>query len=115
MAAELRSRDVSVELVLVTTRGDRDQSQAINALGGDGLFTKELERSLLVGEIDVAVHSLKDLPTEPVPGLILAAVPARARRGRARVAPGLTLDALSPGAVVGTGSMRRRAALARAA
>ena len=81
MAAELRLRDVSVELVLVTTRGDRDQSQAIDALGGDGLFTKELERSLLVGEIDVAVHSLKDLPTEPVPGLILAAVPARGPAG----------------------------------
>ena len=61
------------------------------------------------------MHSLKDLPTEPVPGLILAAVPARARRGRARVrAGGLTLNALPPGAVIGTGSMRQHAQLLHA-
>ena len=82
----------------------------IGAIGGDGLFTKELQRSLLARDIDLAVHSLKDLPTEPVAGLTLAAVPergpigdvlvSRARRHRS--------TGLPPGAIIGTGSLRRR-------
>jgi hydroxymethylbilane synthase len=113
--AELQQRDVAVELVLVSTRGDRDQNQAIPALGGDGLFTKELERSLLADEIDLAVHSLKDLPTEPVQGLILAAVPARGPVGDVLVSrAGVALGNLRPGAIIGTGSMRRRAQLLHA-
>ncbi len=112
VAGELRARGQAVELVLVTTRGDRDQTQAIGAIGGDGLFTKELQRSLLAGDIDLAVHSLKDLPTDPVPGLVLGAVPPRGPTGDMLVtADGLSLDKLRSGAIIGTGSQRRRAQL----
>lgn len=112
VAGQLRQRGQAVELVLITTRGDREQVQAIGAIGGDGLFTKELQRSLLAGEIDLAVHSLKDLPTDSVPGLVLGAVPPRGPTGDLLVTvEGATLDQLRSGAVVGTGSQRRRAQL----
>ena len=64
-------------LVSITTHGDVQQVAPVEQLGTRGVFTKELQRALLADEIDVAVHSLKDLPTEPVDGLILAAVPPR--------------------------------------
>ena len=112
VSARLREAGQDAELVLVSTRGDREQTQAIGALGGDGLFTKELQRCLLAGEIDLAVHSLKDLPTEPVPGLTLGAVAQRGPIGDVLVSrAGQTLDQLPPGATIGTGSMRRRAQL----
>src|SRR5437870_5404008 len=66
-----------VELVQSETTGDRVRDQALSQIGGDGLFTKEIQRALLDRTVDVAVHSLKDLPTAPVEGLLLAAVPAR--------------------------------------
>ncbi len=78
VAAQLRAAGVEVEMVPVTTSGDQ-QLAPLGAIGGQGLFTKELQRELLAGRIDLAVHSLKDLPTDPVPGLCLAAVPPRAR------------------------------------
>ena len=81
VAAQLRERGHEVELVLISTRGDRDQAQPIGAIGGDGLFTKELQRSLLANAIDLAVHSLKDLPTESVAGLTLGGVPERGPTG----------------------------------
>ena len=67
-----------VEVVELRTHGDIDQTSPIGAIGSTGLFTKEIQRALVEGRIDLAVHSLKDLPTEEVEGLCLAAVPERA-------------------------------------
>ncbi|HEY5313614.1 MAG TPA: hydroxymethylbilane synthase [Pirellulales bacterium] len=112
VAAGLRARGHTVELVPISTRGDRQQVGPIGQIaGGDGVFTKELQRALLAGEIDLAVHSLKDLPTEPVAGLALAAVPPRAPNGDVLVSPQHSVDELPQGAIVGTGSLRRRAQL----
>lgn len=115
VAARLRELGQAVEIVLVSTRGDRDQSRSIGAIGGDGLFTKELQRSLLADEIDLAVHSLKDLPTESVVGLAIGAVPARGPIGDVLVAREVKFFSdLPQGAVIGTGSQRRRAQLLHA-
>ena len=112
VAARLAECGVAVELVLLTTRGDREQLGPIGALGAQGVFTKELQRALLAGEIDLAVHSLKDLPTDPVEGLVLAAVPPRGPSGDVLVSRKVvSWEALPHGAVVGTGSLRRRAQL----
>lgn len=100
---------VPVELVVVRTRGDRIQDRPLPEVGGKGLFTAELEAALQGGEIDLAVHSLKDLPTEDAPGLCLGAIPERADPRDALV--GCRLLDLAQGAVVGTGSLRRRVQL----
>jgi hydroxymethylbilane synthase len=114
VAGELRASGVEVELVPITTSGDVKRG-SIAEIGGQGLFTKEIQRALLEGRIDLAVHSLKDLPTEPVPGLHLAAVPPRAPIGDVLVCrEPSTLGGLAQGAVVGTGSLRRRAQLLHA-
>jgi hydroxymethylbilane synthase len=111
VAAELRRHGVSVELVNITTSGDERQTGA-GPITGTGVFTKEIQRDLLAGRIDLAVHSLKDLPTDVVPGLVLAAVPERAAVADVLVSDRYdSVDALPPGAVVGTGSLRRRAQL----
>jgi hydroxymethylbilane synthase len=111
VAAQLRSLGVEVELLPITTRGDQRQ-EPLGAIGGEGLFTKEIQRALLDDRIDLAVHSLKDLPTEQPAELCLAAVPERAPAGDALVClKHASLDALPDGATVGTGSMRRRAQL----
>jgi hydroxymethylbilane synthase len=100
-----------VELVHITTDGDRSQA-AIAQLGGTGVFVTALRDALLAGDIDLAVHSYKDLPTAPAPGLILAAVPPREDPRDALVArDGLTLGELPPGSTVGTGAPRRVAQL----
>lgn len=100
-----------VELVHITTEGDRSQA-AISQLGGTGVFVTALRDALLAGEIDLAVHSYKDLPTAPQPGLVLAAVPTREDPRDALVArDGLTLGELPAGARVGTGAPRRVAQL----
>src|SRR5262249_19636606 len=70
--------DRAVELVIIQTQGDRVPDRPLAQFGGDGLFTKAIQDALLDGQADVAVHSLKDLPTAPVAGLTLAAVPERA-------------------------------------
>ncbi|WP_199584023.1 hydroxymethylbilane synthase [Blastococcus sp. TF02A-30] len=102
---------VPVELVRITTEGDRSQA-AIAQLGGTGVFVTALRDALLAGDIDLAVHSYKDLPTAPEPGLILAAVPPREDPRDALVArDGLTLGELPPGSRVGTGAPRRVAQL----
>ncbi len=96
------------------TQGDKTQAldKPLPAIGGKGLFTAELERALLAGEIDLAVHSLKDLPVEDAPGLTLGAITDRADVRDALVARnGWTLATLPPGAVVGTSSTRRAAQL----
>jgi hydroxymethylbilane synthase len=109
--------DQDVELVHVTTTGDRIHDASLSALGGVGVFTREIQQALLDDRADLAVHSLKDLPTVPVDGLSLAAVPERASPWDALILPAgsrtpeLGLEVLSPNARVGTGSLRRRAQL----
>jgi hydroxymethylbilane synthase len=101
---------VDAEIVVVTTTGDRRTDMPIHALGGTGVFVKEVQDAVLDGRADVAVHSAKDLPSVTAPGLRLAAVPERGDPRDALV--GGALDALPTGARVGTGSVRRRAQLA---
>jgi hydroxymethylbilane synthase len=100
-----------VELVEVTTRGDTDPG-AIEQMGGTGVFVSALRDALLSGEVDLAVHSLKDLPTALADGLSLAAIPTREDPRDVLCCPaGLTLGELPTGARVGTGSPRRTAQL----
>jgi len=102
---------VEVELVEVTTEGDVNGAP-LASLGGAGVFVSALRDALLDGKVDVAVHSLKDLPTAPADGITLAAVPLREDPRDVLVArDGLTLGELPPGSVVGTGSPRRVAQL----
>ena len=106
---ELTGRQV--ELVPITTQGDVSAAP-LASMGGVGVFANALREALLAGEIDVAVHSLKDLPTADPAGLVLAAVPQREDPRDALVArDGLTLGELPPGSRVGTGSPRRAAQL----
>ncbi|MBI1378942.1 MAG: hydroxymethylbilane synthase [Frankiales bacterium] len=101
-----------VELVPVTSQGDADRSTPLAAFGGVGVFVAAVRQAVLRGDADVAVHSLKDLPTGTAPGLVLAAVPVREDPRDVLVArDGATLDRLRPGARVGTGSPRRAAQL----
>jgi hydroxymethylbilane synthase len=103
--------DVEVELVEVTTEGDVT-SAPLASLGGTGVFVNALRDALLAGEVDVAVHSLKDLPTGPAEGILIAAVPPREDPRDVLVArDGLTLGELPVGSTVGTGSPRRVAQL----
>src|SRR5687767_9627238 len=95
-----------VELVLIETTGDRVQDKPLASMGGFGVFTKEIQNALLDRRCDVAVHSLKDLPTIPVPGLRLAAVPPRGPNGDVLVSLKHAQFADLPmGAVVGTSSL----------
>ncbi|MEX0702872.1 MAG: hydroxymethylbilane synthase [Planctomycetales bacterium] len=106
----------SVELIEISTTGDRAQGEPLSAFGGVGVFTREVQRAVLEGRADLAVHSLKDLPTEEVDGLVLAAVPERGPRFDALVLPAgdphpSGLDVIPHGARIGTGSIRRQAQL----
>jgi len=102
---------VSVELVSVSTAGDHDRG-AFTEIGGQGVFVGAVRDALASGEVDVAVHSLKDLPTSADPRVATAAVPTRQDPRDALVArDGLTLGELPAGATVGTGSPRRAAQL----
>lgn len=102
--------DLPVELLTVTTTGDRRSEVPVWEIGGQGVFVREVQVAVLSGEADAAVHSAKDLPPVPAPGLCLAAVP---RRGDPRDAlVGRRLADLAPGATVATGSQRRQAQLA---
>jgi hydroxymethylbilane synthase len=102
-----------VELVTVHSEGDRT-TESLASLGGTGVFASALREALAAGEVDVLVHSLKDLPTAPYPGLEIGAVPRRADARDALCArDGLTLETLPEGARVGTGSPRRAAQLRR--
>jgi hydroxymethylbilane synthase len=101
-----------VELVEIATHGDIEQGRSIEEIGTRGVFTKAIQRALLAGEVDLGVHSLKDLPTEPVEGLVLAAVPLRESPADVLVSNIATsLDDMPNGARVGTGSLRREAQL----
>jgi hydroxymethylbilane synthase len=111
VAGALRARGHDVELTFLETRGDRVIDKTIPEIGGKGLFTAELEEALRTGRIDLAVHSLKDLPTEDAPGLVVAAVPLREDWHDALVSKGRKLAELPRGARVGTASLRRKALL----
>ncbi|MBX3436974.1 MAG: hydroxymethylbilane synthase [Planctomycetaceae bacterium] len=119
VAALLRAANTAlrVELVEVSTVGDRDRTGPLSQMGGVGVFTREVQAAVLDGRADIAVHSLKDLPTESVNGLSLACVPARGMRfdvlvrpqgGSSSVDP---LEDLPQQARIGTGSLRRQAQL----
>lgn len=111
VADRLREAGQEVELVPLTTAGDVAVG-SLRELGGEGLFTKRLQLALLENEIDLAVHSLKDLPTDPVVGLQLSAVPAREDVRDAWVSNRyVSWQDLPAGARVGTGSLRRAAQL----
>jgi len=102
----------SVELVLIETTGDARQDVPLHAIGGQGVFVKEVQRAVLDGRADIAVHSAKDLPSEAAPGLTLGAFTAR--RDPRDVLVGSTLSELAQGATVASGSVRRRAQLGAA-
>lgn len=114
VATRLRGLGHAVEIETIATLGDIGQGP-VPRLGGDGVFVRELQRALLEERIDLAVHSLKDLPTEPVDGLAITCVPAReipfdALVGRSAA----TLGSLPASAVVGTSSVRRVVQVRRA-
>jgi len=111
VADALRALGHEVELVHITTHGDTSTA-AVTQLGGTGVFVTALRDALLSGDVDLAVHSYKDLPTAPAEGLVIAAVPPRQDARDALVArDGLTLGELPAGARIGTGSPRRTAQL----
>lgn len=112
VAAQLVANGAAVEIVEISTTGDVQQQGPVTTIGAQGVFTKEIQTALLAGDVDVAVHSLKDLPTQEVEGLTLAAVPTRENPADALVATNAaSLDELPHAARVGTGSLRRRAQL----
>ena len=104
--------ECTVTLKKIITKGDRILDVPLAKIGGKGLFTKELETALLEGEIDLAVHSLKDMPTVLPEGLCLTAVTKRANAGDAFVSNKYaSIETLPQGAVLGTSSLRRKAQL----
>lgn len=107
--AKLSELGEESRIEIIHTTGDKIQDVALSMVGTKGLFTKEIEDALLRGDIDLAVHSLKDMPTELPAGLRLAAIPAREDARDAMV--GASLSGLSAGARVGTSSLRRAAQL----
>lgn len=110
-AIESANPGVTVEYVFVETQGDANQSTPLHQMGGQGIFVKEVQRAVLDGRADVAVHSAKDLPSQQADGLVIAAFTER--RSPNDVLVGLPLDKLANGATVATGSVRRRAQLSR--
>lgn len=110
LAAHAGLEEKAVEIVVITTSGDRIQSRALREFGGKGLFTKEIEEALLDGRIDMAVHSMKDMPTELPAGLVLPCLLPREDPRDVFLSPvAASLAELPAGAVVGTASLRRQA------
>lgn len=109
------SANADVEIIHVNTIGDRNQTDALRQFGGTGVFTKEVQNAVLAEDCDIAVHSLKDLPTLETSGLLLAGRPSRAAVFDALLLPNggkiASLDELPSGARIGTGSPRRQAQL----
>ena len=106
--------DIKVSLQIIKTKGDKILDQALSKIGDKGLFTKEIETALLDGDIDLAVHSHKDLPTQSPEGLVIGAVPPRANPSDVLITKGATsLDDLNQNATILTGSLRRAAQLKR--
>ena len=111
VAGQLQQQGIEVSIILISTTGDT-QTGSLTAGGSPGLFTKEIQAALLRDEIDVAVHSLKDLPTQSSEGLSLAAIPLRESPWDVLISSqSASLDQLAAGACVGTGSPRRKAQL----
>ena len=111
-AIEAAHADLAVHVRVLKTKGDTVRDAALDTFGGEGVFVKELERALVSGEIDAAVHSLKDLPTTLPDGLVIAAVPERVDVRDALISrDGAGLDRLPRGACIATGSPRRQALL----
>lgn len=109
--AELAAENIDVEIVFISTEGDQS-TQSLQDFGGQGAFTKRIQTALLDSEIDFAVHSLKDLPTESVKGLVLGAVPEREVTHDVLVCNKHdSIQALPANALIGTGSFRRQAQL----
>jgi hydroxymethylbilane synthase len=112
VAEDLRERRHEVELVEVETTGDRIDDELIHRLGKTGAFVRDLDEQVLAGEVDAAVHSMKDMPTEMPEELVVAGVPERGPARDLLVTPeGTALAGLPDGATVGTSSLRRRAQL----
>lgn len=108
--------NVAVEIVHVSTVGDRDQRESLQQIGGEGVFTREVQLAVLDGRADIAVHSLKDLPTIAAAGMTLAAVPERGPTGDALLLPKIASQTgsvadLPANARIGTSSLRRQAQL----
>lgn len=103
--------DVAFEAVVIKTTGDIRQGVPFRAVGAKGMFVKEIEEALLAGQVDFAVHSLKDMPSALPGGLYLAAIPAREDPRDALLSQGCRLAELPEGARVGTSSLRRQAQL----
>jgi len=109
--AKLHSH-VQVQFVWIDSEGDQHPEAKLNEVGGKGLFAKAIERAVLSGKADLAVHSLKDLPTQLTPGLAIAAIPKRGEVADCLIAPEAnSIDQLPVGAIVGTSSPRRAAQL----
>ncbi len=114
VAARLRERvhDIRIELEVVKTTGDRIQDVPLGKIGDKGLFTKELDAALLDGRVDLVVHSLKDVPTAPVDGIVIAAIPQREEPCDAFIGKGgLRFADIPQGGRIATGSLRRRSQL----
>jgi len=110
IAAALEGGLDAAPLIHITTSGDRIQDRTLTEIGGKGLFTKEIEEALLAGRIDCAIHSLKDMPVQAPPGLVIAAVPEREDPRDAFLSMSFErLDGLPAGARLGTASLRRQA------
>ena len=107
--AKLGELGAETRIEIIKTTGDKIQDVSLAKVGGKGLFTKEIEEALLAGDIDLAVHSMKDVPTEIPAGLIIAAIPEREEARDALV--GCTLDELKAGSRIGTSSLRRASQL----
>jgi hydroxymethylbilane synthase len=112
VAEALEDRRYEVELVAVSTAGDRVRDELIQNLGKTGAFVRSLDEKVLDGEADAAVHSMKDMPTESPDDLVVAGIPERGPPGDVLVTPdGTSLEGLPEGATVGTSSLRRKAQL----
>src|SRR5262245_34537539 len=104
--------DLRIDLVQIQTAGDRVRDVPLGQIGGEGVFTKAIQDAVLEGRADIAVHSLKDLPTFTALGLVLAVAPERGPTGDALISKsGSSFSNLPPGAVIATSSIRRRAQL----
>jgi len=112
VAEQLQGLGVNAQIINITTSGDTQQQGPVAGLGVQGVFTKEIQSAVLDKRVDLAVHSLKDLPTDPIAELLLAVVPEREDVADALITNVATsLAALPPAARVGTGSLRRQSQL----
>jgi hydroxymethylbilane synthase len=110
IAGKLEALGEQTRVEIIKTTGDKIQDVPLSQVGGKGLFTKEIEEALLAGAIDLAVHSMKDVPAEVPRGLVLAAIPEREEARDALIAH-VPLADLKPGAKIGTSSLRRSSQL----